>query len=79
MDSSNKVQKEFYSINEFAKLLGFHPNTIRKHVKCGRISSVSVGNKFRPIYRIPMSEIERMGAFQLENIINKLIEKRMEK
>lgn len=78
MKNIQEVKKEFYSIQEFAKKLGFHPNTIRKHVKCGRISSVSIGNKIRPIYRIPVTEIERMSAFHLENIIDKLIQKRMQ-
>lgn len=79
MNNRSEVKKEFYSIQEFAKLLGFHPNTIRKHVRCGRISSTSIGNAIRPIYRIPVTEIERMGVFHLDKIIEKLIEKRMEK
>lgn len=79
MKNIHEVKKEFYSIQEFAKLLGFHANTIRKHVKSGRISSTSIGNQTRPIYRIPMTEIERMGAFHLEGIIDRLIEKRLDK
>lgn len=72
-------KKDFYSINEFAKILGVHPNTIRRSVKNGRIGSLKIGNSDRPFYRIPASEIDRIALFNMEEMIEKIIEKRMEK
>lgn len=72
-------KKDFYSINEFAKLLGVHPNTIRRCVKKGRISALKIGSEFRPLYRIPASEIDRIALYNMEDIIEKIIQKKMEK
>lgn len=78
-DYMEEHKKDFYSIKEFAKLLGVHPNTIRRSVKNGRIGALKVGNRFRPLYRIPATEINRIALFNMEDIIEKIIVKRMEK
>lgn len=72
-------EKHFLSINEFALLLRVHPNTIRRSIKSGRISAFKVGSGKRGTYRIPKNEINRIALFDLEDMIEKIIEKRDEK
>lgn len=67
---------EFYTIIEFSNLLQVHPNTVRRALKTGRISGFKVGAGKRSSYRIPKSEINRIALFDMEEIIEKIIEKR---
>ncbi len=67
----------FYSIKEFAQKLGVHPNTIRRSIKNGRINAFKIGAGKKSIYRISHSEINRVALFDLEEMIEKIIEKRM--
>lgn len=78
MEDIHKLEKEFYSIKEFAIILDVHPNTIRKCIKSGRISAVKVGNRFRPVYRIARSEINRMAVFDLNLIIERMAQIKIE-
>ena len=79
MNELHQLAKEFYSIKEFAYILDVHPNTIRRAIKSGRISALRIGNQFRPIYRIARSEISRMAEFDLELILERILESRKEK
>lgn len=78
MKDLHKLEKEFYTIKEFAIILDVHPNTIRRSIKSGRISAVKVGNKFRPVYRISRSEIARMAEFDLNLIIERMAQLKIE-
>jgi len=64
---------EYFSINEFAKIVKVHPNTIRRAIKSGRIISFKVGK----VYRISKYEISRMAEFDLENYIEDEVKKRL--
>lgn len=68
--------KTYYSIKEFAALVRVHPNTIRNAIKSGRISAFRVGFGARSAYRIAASEIQRIALFDLEDMINRIIENR---
>lgn len=70
------VCEEFYSIVKFAKLLDVHPNTIRRLIKNGRLSAIRLCTGKRTTYRIAKSEINRIALFDLEEMINKIIEQR---
>lgn len=76
MDNLELVVKEFYSINEFSKLLDVHSNTIRRAIKSGRINAFKVGVGKKSTYRIPRSEINRIALFDLEDMIEKIIQRR---
>jgi excisionase family DNA binding protein len=53
------MQEQVYSIEEAARLLKVHPDTIRRMIKRGEMQSRKVGRQ----YRIPRSEIEKfLGA-----------------
>jgi excisionase family DNA binding protein len=72
-----ETSDSFYSIKEFAQKLGVHSNTIRRAIKSGRINAFRVGSGKRSIFRIPESEINRVALIDLEEMIEKIIEKRL--
>jgi excisionase family DNA binding protein len=69
-------ESDFFSIKEFAAKLGVHSDTVRRSIKNGRIAAFKVGCGKRARYRIVKSEINRIALFNLEELINKIIEKR---
>ena len=73
------VNKDFYSVIEFSKRLGIHPNTVRRSIEKGRIQAINFGTENKKLYRIPKSEIERIALVNMEDIIEKIIEKRSSK
>lgn len=70
-------KEDFLSIKEFAALLKVHHNTVRRCILRGRINAIKIGGVKNSVYRIPRSELQRLAITDLENIIDKLIEKRM--
>jgi excisionase family DNA binding protein len=48
------MQKELYSVNEVAQLLGLHVKTVRKYVRDGRLKSTRIGKQ----YRIARADLE---------------------
>ncbi len=76
MGNDENVGNEFLSIKEFAILLKVHPNTIRRAVKSGRINAFKIGYGRKSIYRICRTEINRIAIFDLEEMIERIIEKR---
>ena len=67
---------DFFSIKEFAAFIGVHPDTIRRSIRRGRIAAIKVGGGKRSIFRIPKSETQRLALCDLEEIVEKMIEKR---
>lgn len=72
-------KKSFLTIMEFAEELKVHPNTVRRAIKKGRIGAIKTGNGKRSFYRIPRSEFQRMAMVDMEDVIERMIEKRMGK
>jgi len=71
------VNPEFYSVKEFALKLGVHINTIYKAIKSGRISGFRVGSGKKSSFRIPASEINRIALFDMEQMVENIIQKRI--
>lgn len=69
------MEEYFLSINEFADKLGVHPITVRRGISNGKISAINIGNGKKKIYRIPVSEIQRIAEFDLKEFMDKLHEK----
>jgi excisionase family DNA binding protein len=65
------MQEEFMSIDEFAKLLKVHPNTIRNGIKTGRINAFKVGSTGKSAYRLPRSQIHRLADEERRKIEQK--------
>lgn len=40
-------EKPFYSLDETADLLGVHRNTVKNHIKAGKIKAGKVGQQWR--------------------------------
>ena len=50
----------FLTVEEFAKRMKMHPQTIRKAIRSGKIYASRLGEGKRVPYRISESEIERL-------------------
>ena len=73
------MDKDFYSIKEFASKLGVSHQTIRRAIRNGRIGAFRIGSTDKSTFRIAHSEISRMGIVDLQVIVEKIIEKREKK
>ncbi len=71
------MEKEFYSVREFALKLGVSPRTIWRAIKNGRINAFHVGSSARSSVRIAATEINRMAVVDLEKIIEDKIKERI--
>ena len=61
-----KENQAYYSINEFAKKINVHPNTVRNNIKNGSLNAFKLGNGKNSIFRIPAAEIERLSFFTMK-------------
>ena len=57
------ADKEFYTIQEIADILGLHVKTVRNYVRQGRIVSTKVGKQ----YRVPRQDLEAFIGKTLES------------
>lgn len=74
-----QMREEYLSIIEFSKKLHVHPNTIRRLIKKGRIQALKLCSGKKCTYRIAESEVGRIAMFDLEDMIEKIIENRESK
>lgn len=65
----NDNQEKFYNVEEFAKLLRVHPNTVRKGIKKGRIQAFRVGEGLRSSFRISSIEAQRLAEVDMMKVI----------
>jgi excisionase family DNA binding protein len=64
-----KKNSEFFTVKEMAGRLEVHINTVYRAIKYGRIHAFRVGSGQKGSLRIYKSEVERMAAFDLTNLI----------
>lgn len=72
-------ENEFMTVMEFANKMRIHPNTVRKAIKDGRIQAVKVGAGNRSQYRISSTELGRIQEMDMMQIIERIVEEKMEK
>jgi len=68
------MDKDFYSIKEFAAKLYVSEATIRRAITKSRINAFRVGYSDKSSYRIPHSEISRMAIIDLQKLVKKLVQ-----
>ena len=69
------MKDPFYTVKEVAALLRVHPATIRRAINNGKIAGFRVGKGKKSSFRIFKNEIERMAAFDINEIIqNRAVE-----
>lgn len=77
-DGQNEYGSEFESnyltVTEFAKLLSVSKKTVSRAIRRGKIQAINIGNATKKLYRIPRSEINRIALFDLESLVEKIIE-----
>mgnify|MGYP001579592657 CR=1 FL=1 len=54
------MEKQFYTVQEFAIKLNISDQTLRSWIKKGEIFAMKVGGDKKPHYRIHASEIDRL-------------------
>lgn len=59
------MSEQTYTVEQVAKLLGFHEVTIRRHLKRGVIKGVRVGDLGR--WRVPLAEINRLTGVEVQD------------
>ena len=59
---------EFYTIQEFAKKMKVHPDTIRRSIRHGYINAFRSSYGKRSPMRIPATELERLMVMKFERI-----------
>ena len=60
-----------------AALLAVHENTIRNMIRSGRINAIRLSDKEKSHLRIPCSELNRIGVFDLNKMIDKAVERKL--
>lgn len=70
------MENDFLTIKEFADKIKVHHHTVRRAIKSGRICAFKVGAGKRSTYRIAKTEINRIALLDMEEMIEKIIEKR---
>jgi excisionase family DNA binding protein len=68
---------DFLSIKEFAYWVKLHPSTVRRAIKSGRLNAFRIGEGIRSVYRIPKTEVDRIALCGMQELIEKMIEKKM--
>jgi excisionase family DNA binding protein len=69
------MDKEFYSIKEFASKVGVSESTIRRAIKNCRICVIRIGSTSRSAIRISHSELSRMAHIDLQKYAREMIER----
>ncbi len=72
-----KEKKDILSIKDFANEISVHPNSVRNMIKTGRLNAFKIGGGKTSSYRIARSEINRLSLINLENIVDDIVEKRL--
>ncbi len=69
---------DILTIKEFAELIRVHPNSVRNMIKKGRLSCFRIGGGETSAYRIPRTEVQRLSLINLEEIVDKKVQKKLD-
>ena len=62
------MEKEYYTVKEFAQLVNISRITILKAIQSGRISAIKVGCAKKSPYRIPRHQIDKLTLLTEQEI-----------
>lgn len=54
------MDTEYYTVEEFAKLMNMQPIAIRRAIWAGRISAIRIGAAKKSPFRIPKTQIDKL-------------------
>lgn len=63
---------QYYSVEEFAKILKVNPQSIRRAIRMGRIQALRVMPGKKAPYRIAATELDRMAVMSYEETIKNI-------
>lgn len=61
-DDDEVEQPGTVNVPHFARRVGVHPSTVRIWLRTGRLRGIKLPGSVKNRWRIPRSELERMGA-----------------
>jgi len=73
----NLLEKEFLSVKEFACLVGVHYNTVLRAIQSGKLHAFRINTSTKSSYRIARCEIHRIALFDMQDIIERILEEKM--
>ena len=71
------MEEDFLTVKEFASLMRMHYNSIIRSIKNGRIQAFRVGIGKKSTFRIPRSEVHRIGVVDLQKVVDRLVEEKI--
>ena len=66
------MEKRFYSVNEFAKILSLSRRTIIRAIEAGKINAFRPGLGAKANYRIAHTELERIAIVDFEEVVKRI-------
>lgn len=73
----NAISNEFLSVKEFSALIGVHYNTVIRAIKSGKLNAFRISPGKKATFRIPRSEIHRIALYDMEQLVSKIIEEKI--
>jgi excisionase family DNA binding protein len=73
------VQENFsyLTIRQFADKFKMHPQTVRRAIHKGNLSAIRVGIGKNATFRIPVTELQRLGLINLHRIVDQMVEEKI--
>ncbi len=71
------MEKQYYKVKEFAELMDVSYQSVIDAIKKNRLNFIRIGPSPKAQYRIPISELERLRSFDLDKLIDDMVEKRI--
>ena len=71
------MDDQYLTVKEFAAKLKLHYNTVLRAIKNKRINTIRIGYGSKAAYRIPISELERISLFDLESLVERMVDERL--
>ena len=73
------MTKEYLTVEQFANIMKICSHTVYRAIKSGRLKAFRVGFGKKASWRISSYELERMEAFDAEEMIANIVQEKIKK